>query len=109
MQPTALYTRDDHRDLHNEPVMVNPGHATENPPVGMRGTIRVTADDEVEVVLQFAVMFDRPAGQETIRLSPAQVATLRASKARTGEYAITLDSPIQSPPVLDYVVASPRL
>src|SRR5262245_38322581 len=100
MQPTSLYTRADLREMHDEPVMVDPGHAVENPPVGMRGTIHVTPEYEVEIVLQFAVMFDRPAGMETIRLTPAQVATLRAARARTGEYVITLDQPIAAPPAV---------
>lgn len=109
MQATALFTLDDLRPMHLQPVMVNPGERKENPPVGMRGTIWVSPEGEVDLVLDFAVMFDRPAAKQTIRLTPAQVEILRAAKAREGEYAITLDQPIEVPPTRDYVVKSPRL
>jgi hypothetical protein len=87
----------DLRQMDQEPVLVNPGASRENPPVGLRGTIRVTPENTVEIDLQFAVMFDRPAANRTIRLSPAQVAALRASKAKYSEYVLNLDHPIDSP------------
>lgn len=95
--------------MHLQPVLVNPGRSTDNPPAGARGTIHVSSQGDVDLVLDYAVMFDRPAENLVIRLTPTEAAALCASRALTGGYSITLDRPLEPPPVRDYVVASPRL
>jgi hypothetical protein len=85
------------RTMHNEPVLVTPGKSYDNPAVGMRGSIRITPDDQVEIDLQFADMYDRPAAMRRIRLTPEQIILLRASKASYGAYALRLDGLIEPP------------
>jgi hypothetical protein len=96
------------RSLDGKLVMVNPGGSREKPAVGMRGTLRVTPALDVEIVLQFAVMFARPAENKVIRLDEAQVASLLASE-NNGAYSITLPGEIDAPPSTGFVVASPKL
>lgn len=100
---------DNLRELNGQPVLVNPGTSGEHPAVGMRGTLQVTPANEVAIVLQFAVMFDRPAAQRRITLSAAQVAELRAAKERTGDYTFTLPRDLEPPTGTGLVVASPPL
>jgi len=97
------------RSAHLQPVLVSPGQSRDTPAVGARGTIFVNAAGDVNLVLDYAVMFDRPAENTVIRLAPAEVASLMASRADTGAYAIRLDRAVEPPPVRNYVVASPRL
>jgi hypothetical protein len=96
------------RALDGKNVMVNPGPSSVEPPVGMRGTIRVTPSGAVEIMLRFAVMFVRPAETQTVRLDDAEVAQLLASE-NNGAYSITLPRALEPPPSKGFVVASPRL
>lgn len=83
--------------MHGEPVLVMPGDSEGAPAVGMRGSIRVTTQGQVDVDLQFADMYDRPASMKRVRLTSRQVARLWASKASYGAYAVRLDGPIDAP------------
>lgn len=83
--------------MHDEPVLVMPGDSPDNPAVGMRGSIRVDPQGQVDIDLQFADMYDRPAAMQRVRLNSRQVAQLWASKASYGGYAIRLDGPIPAP------------
>lgn len=83
--------------MHGEPVLVMPGESSENPPVGMRGSIRVSPQGQVDLDLQFADMYDRPAAMKRIRLSPQQVQQLWSSKFAYGGYALRIEGRIDAP------------
>ena len=90
--------------MHGEAVLVMPSQSDDNPAVGMRGSIRVDSQGHVDVDLQFADMYDRPAAMQRIRLNSRQVARLWASKASYGAYALRLDGPILAPQTGERVV-----
>jgi hypothetical protein len=90
--------------MEGEPVLVVPADSTDNPAVGMRGSIRVAPHGQVDLELQFADMYDRPAEMKRIRLNSRQVARLWASKAAYGGYAVRLDGPLDAPPTGERVV-----
>jgi hypothetical protein len=97
------------RELEGKLVLVAPGSPTkEQPSVGMRGTMRVTPDGVVDIVLQFPAMFDRPAENKVIRLKPDEVPRLLASE-QNGAYTYHASDDIDPPPLKDYRVESPRL
>ncbi|WP_442888283.1 hypothetical protein [Congregicoccus parvus] len=84
--------------MDRQPVLVLPSRSSEEPPVGMRGTIHVTSDGSVEVHLTFADMFSRPATVRRVPLSAEQVDRLRASKIANGEYTLRLDESLAPTP-----------
>lgn len=90
--------------MDDQPVLVMPADATDDPAVGMRGSIRVSGQSQVDLDLQFADMFDRPATMKRVRLNAQQVARLWASKAAYGGYAIRLDGPLDAPATGERVV-----
>ena len=88
--------------MDDQPVLVMPSEsvdnaAVDNAAVGMRGSIRVSGQGQVDLDLQFADMYDRPAAMKRVRLNAQQVARLWASKAAYGGYAIRLDGPLDAP------------
>jgi hypothetical protein len=88
----------DLKALDGQPVLVKPAIAESQNSVGMRGTIRVRAEQGsgdgpcVEVVLGFPEMFYRPTHEKVIRLSAADVQALLLSRMR-GDYELTLSGP----------------
>jgi hypothetical protein len=84
--------------MDRQPVLVLPTRSSEDPSVGMRGTIHVAPAGGVEVHLTFADMFSRPATVRRVSLSAEQVDRLRASKIAHGEYTLRLDEPLAPPP-----------
>ncbi len=90
--------------MNGEPVLVMPADSTDNPAVGMRGSIRVDHRGQVDLELQFADMYDRPAEMKRIRLNSHQVGRLWASRETYGGYALRLDGPLDAPPTGERVV-----
>ena len=67
--------------LDGRSILVRPTHSEHNPPIGVRGTIRVLSKPEespprAEIVLDFPDMFSRPAEQKIIPLSEADLQRL---------------------------------
>ena len=95
MTPNAL------KNLDGQTVLVKTTTDTHNPPVGVRGSIRIVDTPaagvaRVELVLQFPDMYNEPAHQRVFALTDKQVEELVACSCN-GAYEFTLDTPLDWP------------
>ena len=76
--------------LQGKSVRVTSARDLRNPPAGRRGTIQVTDEGSVILVLDFPQMFRTPAHRTTIPLTPEQVSRLLASEDN-GAFSFVVD------------------
>lgn len=85
--------------LDGKQVMVIPAHEEENPPVGMRGTLQVSSNQnrpELSIRLEFPIMFDAPARIQILEVPPEAIAKLIASES-SGTYIYQLPGELKIP------------
>lgn len=88
------------KSLDGKNVLVRSASDEHNPPVGVRGWIRVVDTGEasgaakVEIVLEFPDMFDEPAHQRIIILREDGIDRLLASE-KNGVFELTIPGPIK--------------
>lgn len=70
--------------LHGQSVLVRSSRDRRNPPIAVRGTLEVhqTSDashPEVKLIINFPEMFNAPAHQRTLKLTEAELVSLKAA------------------------------
>lgn len=85
--------------LDGKQVMVIPAQEEENPPVGMRGTLQVSSNQdrpELSIRLEFPIMFDAPARIQTLAVPSEAIPKLVASES-SGTYIYQLPGKLRIP------------